>query len=147
MKITVIGVGYVGLVTAVCLAEMGNQVCCVEKEAGNSLLRISPLKKVTSSAISVYSKVSISIPLTALRLVTRYLHKWYPRNPEAPVTKNAFASITSHQTNIIKVGHGNVNLPLIVCYNEEQCQALFGMRCLTPIEPKCRKKKYACSGI
>lgn len=32
MKITVIGAGYVGLVTAVCLAEIGNDVVCVEKE-------------------------------------------------------------------------------------------------------------------
>lgn len=31
MKITVIGAGYVGLVTAACFAELGNQVMCVEK--------------------------------------------------------------------------------------------------------------------
>jgi UDPglucose 6-dehydrogenase len=31
MKITVIGAGYVGLVTSVCFAELGNDVICVEK--------------------------------------------------------------------------------------------------------------------
>ena len=31
MKITVIGAGYVGLVTAVCFAELGNDVICVKK--------------------------------------------------------------------------------------------------------------------
>jgi UDPglucose 6-dehydrogenase len=31
MKITVIGAGYVGLVTAACLADIGNKVMCVEK--------------------------------------------------------------------------------------------------------------------
>ena len=33
MKICVVGVGYVGLVTAACLAEAGNNVVCVDKDA------------------------------------------------------------------------------------------------------------------
>jgi len=33
MKVTVYGAGYVGLVTAVCLAEIGHAVCCLEVDA------------------------------------------------------------------------------------------------------------------
>jgi UDPglucose 6-dehydrogenase len=33
MKITVIGSGYVGLVTGACLAEVGNQVCCLDLDS------------------------------------------------------------------------------------------------------------------
>ena len=47
MKITVIGAGYVGLVTAACFAEAGNQVLCVEKEAGK-------LKKLKEGISPVY---------------------------------------------------------------------------------------------
>lgn len=32
MKVSVFGAGYVGLVTAACLAEMGNSVCCVDMD-------------------------------------------------------------------------------------------------------------------
>src|SRR4030065_1198716 len=32
MKVCVIGTGYVGLVTGVCLAEIGNKVLCVDKD-------------------------------------------------------------------------------------------------------------------
>lgn len=35
MKVTVIGAGYVGLVTAVCLADLGNDILCVKKTRNN----------------------------------------------------------------------------------------------------------------
>ena len=33
MKVTVVGTGYVGLVTGACLADMGNHVCCLDVDA------------------------------------------------------------------------------------------------------------------
>ncbi len=44
MKITIVGAGYVGLVTAGCLAELGNQVMCVDNDAKKiSLLNAAQL--------------------------------------------------------------------------------------------------------
>jgi UDPglucose 6-dehydrogenase len=34
MRVTVVGTGYVGLVTGACLSDMGNDVVCVDKDAG-----------------------------------------------------------------------------------------------------------------
>ncbi len=41
MKIAIIGSGYVGLVSGVCLADIGHQVICVD----NNLDKIKTLKK------------------------------------------------------------------------------------------------------
>ena len=46
MKISVIGTGYVGLVTGVCFAEMGNKVTCIdidEKKVQKMRQGISPI--------------------------------------------------------------------------------------------------------
>ena len=34
MKITVVGTGYVGLVSGACIAEVGNDVLCLDLDAG-----------------------------------------------------------------------------------------------------------------
>src|SRR5574341_1828057 len=34
MRVTVVGTGYVGLVTGACLADMGNEVFCLDVDAG-----------------------------------------------------------------------------------------------------------------
>jgi len=47
MKIAVVGTGYVGLVTGTCFAETGNDVICVDIDAGK-------VKKLTAGEITIY---------------------------------------------------------------------------------------------
>src|SRR3954468_14097536 len=47
MNIAVIGTGYVGLVTGTCLAETGNNVTCVDIDAGK-------VEKLQSGQITIY---------------------------------------------------------------------------------------------
>jgi UDPglucose 6-dehydrogenase len=47
MKITVVGTGYVGLVTGTCFAETGNDVTCVDIDAGK-------VNKLTNGEITIY---------------------------------------------------------------------------------------------
>lgn len=47
MKITVVGTGYVGLVSGTCLAETGNRVTCVDIDAGK-------VEKLQSGTVTIY---------------------------------------------------------------------------------------------
>ncbi len=47
VKITVVGTGYVGLVTGTCFAEMGNDVCCVDVDAAK-------IKRLKAGEIPIY---------------------------------------------------------------------------------------------
>lgn len=47
MKITVVGTGYVGLVTGTCFAETGNEVTCVD-------IDVNKVKKLSSGQITIY---------------------------------------------------------------------------------------------
>lgn len=47
MKICVIGTGYVGLVAGTCLAEMGNEVICVDKD-------LKKLEKLAQGIVPIY---------------------------------------------------------------------------------------------
>ncbi|MBF5003273.1 UDP-glucose dehydrogenase family protein [Diaphorobacter caeni] len=65
MKITIVGAGYVGLVSAACFAELGNQVLCVERDAG----RVERLKKAEVPIFEPGLSELIAKNLTAGRLV------------------------------------------------------------------------------
>src|SRR5689334_16536414 len=47
MKIAVVGTGYVGLVTGTCLAEMGNEVMCVDIDEAK-------VKKMQAGQVPIY---------------------------------------------------------------------------------------------
>ena len=49
MKISVVGTGYVGLVSGVCLADRGHQVICVDKDAGK-------VAKISSGVAPIHEK-------------------------------------------------------------------------------------------
>ena len=60
MNITVVGTGYVGLVTGTCLSEMGNSVLCVDNDEGKLA------KKMVYTGVTRY---------TNQRLTNRNIHR------------------------------------------------------------------------
>ena len=81
MKVSIIGTGYVGLVTGACLAEKGHQIVCVDKDLGkvNKINQgISPifeegleeiLKKNTSNSIQATTDLPRAIRDSEITLI------------------------------------------------------------------------------
>ena len=52
MRITIVGAGYVGLVSGACFADFGHQVTCVDKDA-------SKISALQGGKIPILSRISI----------------------------------------------------------------------------------------
>ena len=60
MKITIIGCGYVGLVTGACMSEIGHDILCLDVNAAK-------IKKLNKGVIPIYEKGLDSIVLFNLK--------------------------------------------------------------------------------
>ena len=49
MKITIVGAGYVGLVTGTCFSEFGHEVICIDKDEQR-------IKELQSGIIPIYER-------------------------------------------------------------------------------------------
>ena len=85
MKITIIGTGYVGLVSGVCLAAKGNTVICIDKN-------ISIVNKLNSGKSTIYEKDLESL----LKLVIK--------NGKFTVTNDFYGSFSNAEIIMIAVG-------------------------------------------
>ena len=64
MKVTVVGAGYVGLVTAACLAEIGNEVVCVDIDENKINKLNNSIEVKAFSDNNVYFKlIPVSLPI------------------------------------------------------------------------------------
>lgn len=68
MNITVIGTGYVGLVSGVCYAELGHQVYCVDKDAEKIELLLSGGIPIYEPGLGEMSCTNMDAGLPASRL-------------------------------------------------------------------------------
>ena len=69
MNLTMIGAGYVGLVTGACLADFGHVVTCIDTDAG----RISALNEFSTSG---RLRVTVATPpATSNRMVEKSMAK------------------------------------------------------------------------
>ena len=69
MKITVVGTGYVGLVTGTCFSETGNKVTCVDIDA-------QKVNKLSNGQITIYEPGLEKIFLNAEKIVL-YIFKFF----------------------------------------------------------------------
>ena len=65
MKLSIVGTGYVGLVSGVCLSESGNIVTCVDIDAA----KVEKINN-TASCTMHNAKIAVLLPSSSLLFVT-----------------------------------------------------------------------------
>lgn len=74
MKIPVAGTGYVGLVTAVCLADIGHEVTCIDVEE-NKIAMLQAGK----SPIFANGLMELMLKINPFDICVRFWRKWLIR--------------------------------------------------------------------
>ena len=61
MKLCMIGTGYVGLVSGVCFADLGNNVICVDKDTKKIFTKLKNLKPSKEGEIHITDAIQLLI--------------------------------------------------------------------------------------
>jgi nucleoside-diphosphate-sugar epimerase len=74
MKVTVVGTGYVGLVSGACLADMGNDVVCLDVDAQFNIPKNTGEEELTNDYLVRRAAADFGIPLvTEIQLAQRFV--------------------------------------------------------------------------
>jgi UDPglucose 6-dehydrogenase/GDP-mannose 6-dehydrogenase len=150
MKISVVGTGYVGLVSGVCLAEMGHQVTCVDiddskvarinrgespihEDGLEALLKENVGRKLSATtdladavANSELTMIAVGTPFDGTSIDTSYIERASTSIAEALRDKDSFHTVVVKST-VVPGTTDNVVLPILEQVSGKSLHSDFGV--------------------